>query len=88
MAAARESFAKLGFASTRVADIVARAGTSHGTFYTYFDDKRIYLGAYDNLNKDKEKVQPPKKKVAVLLIKNMPIRLMYKRLVRMSCWPK
>ncbi len=43
MAAARESFAKLGFASTRVADIVALAGTSHGTFYTYFDNKRDVL---------------------------------------------
>ena len=43
LAAARESFAKLGFASTRVADIVALAGTSHGTFYTYFDDKRDAL---------------------------------------------
>jgi AcrR family transcriptional regulator len=43
LAAARESFANLGFASTRVADIVALAGTSHGTFYTYFDDKRDAL---------------------------------------------
>src|SRR3984885_14840839 len=43
LVAARESFANLGFASTRVADIVARAGTSHGTFYTYFDDKRDAL---------------------------------------------
>jgi AcrR family transcriptional regulator len=43
LAAARESFATLGFASTRVADIVALAGTSHGTFYTYFDDKRDAL---------------------------------------------
>ncbi len=43
MVAARESFAKLGFAPTRVADIVALAGTSHGTFYTYFDDKRDVL---------------------------------------------
>ena len=43
LAASRESFAKLGFASTRVADIVALAGTSHGTFYTYFDDKRDAL---------------------------------------------
>jgi len=43
LAAARESFAELGFASTRVADIVALAGTSHGTFYTYFDDKRDAL---------------------------------------------
>ncbi len=43
LAAARASFAELGFASTRVADIVALAGTSHGTFYTYFDDKRDAL---------------------------------------------
>ena len=43
LVAARESFAKLGFASTRVADIVALAGTSHGTFYTYFDGKRDAL---------------------------------------------
>ena len=43
LVAARESFAELGFASTRVADIVALAGTSHGTFYTYFDGKRDAL---------------------------------------------
>ena len=43
VAAAREAFANRGFASTRVADIVALAGTSHGTFYTYFDDKRDAL---------------------------------------------
>jgi AcrR family transcriptional regulator len=43
LVAARGSFAKLGFASTRVADIVALAGTSHGTFYTYFEDKRDVL---------------------------------------------
>jgi AcrR family transcriptional regulator len=43
LAAARESFANRGFASTRVADIVVLAGTSHGTFYTYFEDKRDVL---------------------------------------------
>ncbi len=43
LAGARAAFAKRGFASTRVADIVALAGTSHGTFYTYFDDKRDVL---------------------------------------------
>ena len=43
VAAARESFANRGFASTRVADIVGLAGTSHGTFYTYFEDKRDVL---------------------------------------------
>jgi len=40
---AREAFAQRGFACTRVADVVALAGTSHGTFYTYFDDKRDVL---------------------------------------------
>ncbi len=43
LAGARQAFAKRGFAATRVADIVALAGTSHGTFYTYFDDKRDAL---------------------------------------------
>jgi AcrR family transcriptional regulator len=41
--AARDGFAELGFAATRVADIAERAGTSHGSFYTYFDDKRDIL---------------------------------------------
>jgi len=41
--AARAVFTERGFAATRVADIVARAGTSHGTFYIYFDDKRDVL---------------------------------------------
>ncbi|MGA2012384.1 MAG: TetR/AcrR family transcriptional regulator [Solirubrobacteraceae bacterium] len=43
VAGARVSFARHGFAATRVADIVNLAGTSHGTFYTYFDDKRGVL---------------------------------------------
>jgi len=43
LTAAREAFANRGFASTRVADIVALAATSHGTFYTYFEDKRDAL---------------------------------------------
>jgi AcrR family transcriptional regulator len=43
LVAARESFAQRGYASTRVADIVALARTSHGTFYTYFEDKRDVL---------------------------------------------
>lgn len=43
LSAAREAFGRGGFASTRVADIVALAGTSHGTFYTYFDGKRDVL---------------------------------------------
>lgn len=43
--AAREVFADLGYASARVEDVTARAGVSHGTFYTYFDNKAAALDA-------------------------------------------
>lgn len=43
LAAARESFGKLGFVATRVDDIVEQAGVSHGTFYRYFQDKKDIL---------------------------------------------
>ena len=43
LAAAREAFGALGFVSTRVDDIVERAGVSHGTFYRYFRDKKDIL---------------------------------------------
>jgi AcrR family transcriptional regulator len=36
-------FAERGFAAARVEDIVARAGVSHGTFYTYFENKPAAL---------------------------------------------
>jgi len=41
--AAREAFGELGFVATRVDDIVAQAGMSHGTFYRYFEDKKAIL---------------------------------------------
>lgn len=41
--AAREAFGSLGYVRTRVDDIVRRAGTSHGSFYTYFKDKKDIL---------------------------------------------
>jgi AcrR family transcriptional regulator len=44
--AAREVFADRGYAAARVEDIVAVAGVSHGTFYTYFTNK---AGALDAL---------------------------------------
>ncbi len=43
--AARKAFADLGYAAVRVEDIVAEAGVSHGTFYTYFDNKGAALDA-------------------------------------------
>jgi AcrR family transcriptional regulator len=43
--AARDAFSELGYPNTRVADVVARAGTSHGTFYTNFDVKKDVLFA-------------------------------------------
>jgi AcrR family transcriptional regulator len=43
--AARDVFATRGFAGARVEDIVAAAGVSHGTFYTYFENKAAVLDA-------------------------------------------
>ncbi|GGI04307.1 TetR/AcrR family transcriptional regulator [Egicoccus halophilus] len=45
-AAARAVFADRGYAAARVEDVVAEAGVSHGTFYTYFENK---AGALDAL---------------------------------------
>lgn len=41
--AAREAFGELGYGGTRVEDITQRAGVSHGTFYTYFENKPAIL---------------------------------------------
>lgn len=41
--AARAVFADHGYATARVEDIVARAGVSHGTFYTYYDNRAAIL---------------------------------------------
>lgn len=41
--AARDAFGSLGYVATRVDDVVQRAGTSHGTFYTYFKGKKDVL---------------------------------------------
>lgn len=43
--AAREVFAELGYANARVEDVVASAGVSHGTFYTYYENKAAVLEA-------------------------------------------
>ncbi|MFI6322644.1 TetR/AcrR family transcriptional regulator [Nonomuraea sp. NPDC050556] len=37
--AGRDAFEEHGFDAVRVDDVCARAGVSHGTFYTYFDSK-------------------------------------------------
>lgn len=44
-AAARIVFGRLGFTAARVEDITAEAGVSHGTFYTYFENKSAVLDA-------------------------------------------
>jgi len=41
--AGRTAFADLGYAAARVDDVVAIAGTSHGTFYLYFRNKEDLL---------------------------------------------
>jgi AcrR family transcriptional regulator len=44
--AAREVFAQRGFAATRIADIVERAGMSQGAFYRHFPDRdAVFLAA-------------------------------------------
>lgn len=43
--AARRTFTVRGYTGTRVEDIVADAGVSHGTFYTYFVNKASVLDA-------------------------------------------
>ncbi|MFD0364248.1 TetR/AcrR family transcriptional regulator [Nocardia sp. GCM10030253] len=42
---AYELFVSKGYRNVSVADIVARVGVSHGTFYNYFDNKRDVLDA-------------------------------------------
>ncbi len=41
--AGRQSFASQGYAASRIDDVVALAGTSHGTFYLYFRNKEDLL---------------------------------------------
>lgn len=43
VSAARDAFEELGFRNARIADITARAGTSYGVFYHYFDSKDSIL---------------------------------------------
>lgn len=45
ISAARAVFERQGFAATRMGDIAAEAGVSHGTVYTYFDTKEDVLAA-------------------------------------------
>src|SRR5687767_11766670 len=46
LAAARTVFARKGYESATVADIVARAGVAQGTFYLYFPGKEALAGAF------------------------------------------
>ena len=43
--ATREAVAERGYVAARVEDIVELAGVSHGTFYTYFENKAASLDA-------------------------------------------
>jgi AcrR family transcriptional regulator len=43
VSAARDAFEELGFRNARISDIAARAGTSYGVFYHYFDSKDSIL---------------------------------------------
>ncbi|XUU60567.1 TetR/AcrR family transcriptional regulator [Erythrobacter sp. HA6-11] len=51
--AAAVVFGRLGYSATRIADIVAEAGISHGLFYRHFADKdAILLAVIERLNDD------------------------------------
>jgi AcrR family transcriptional regulator len=55
--AARQVFAERGYAAARVEDVVAVAGVSHGTFYTYFTNKAAALDALiDETSRDLQAV--------------------------------
>ena len=66
--AAAEVFMEKGYAAATVADITSRAGSSHGTFYVYFDSKedifdavaqdRVML-AFDSVKECAEQVERP-----------------------------
>lgn len=43
--AARRVFEEQGFGATRMSDVAAAAGVSHGTVYTYFETKEAVLAA-------------------------------------------
>jgi AcrR family transcriptional regulator len=45
LAAGRTVFEQRGYANTRMSDIAKAAGVSHGTVYTWFDDKESLLRA-------------------------------------------
>jgi len=44
LAASRRVFARKGYHRTGISDIVAEVGIARGTFYRYFDSKRIVFG--------------------------------------------
>jgi AcrR family transcriptional regulator len=46
LAAARSVFAKKGYESATVSEIVSRAGVAQGTFYLYFPGKEALAGAF------------------------------------------
>jgi AcrR family transcriptional regulator len=46
LAAARSVFAKKGYESATVSEIVGRAGVAQGTFYLYFPGKEALAGAF------------------------------------------
>lgn len=51
--AASEIFAEKGYASTRVADIAARAGVGKGTVYEYFSSKeQLLFAVFESINHD------------------------------------
>lgn len=59
--AAIEVFGESGFSDATISDISARAGLSHGSFYTYFDSKEAVLRSAINeiLHRDRASGEQP-----------------------------
>ncbi|MEL4106575.1 TetR/AcrR family transcriptional regulator [Oscillospiraceae bacterium WX1] len=66
LSAALKVFAKKGFAASKISDIVAAAGVSHGLFYHYFKSKEEVF--YELL---KQAITSSTQ--AILMVNNMPI---------------
>ncbi|UOO37472.1 TetR/AcrR family transcriptional regulator [Oscillospiraceae bacterium CM] len=66
LSAALKVFAKKGFAASKISDIVAAAGVSHGLFYHYFKSKEDVF--YELL-----KLAITSSTQAILMVNNMPI---------------
>lgn len=51
--AAREEFSRVSYEEASINQIIKNAGISRGSFYTYFEDKKISFNIYSRNKKNK-----------------------------------